>query len=84
MQPAPDGWRFFSADFSMQASSQKNYGNVTYVRNPEQVRRWHDLPDEVKDFPDAPALYIYGQGKTLEEAIADVEKQAKEIPLLEG
>ena len=63
-----EGWRFFSADFSVQANGKdKATGIVTLVRAPAEKTRWHKMPEEMKD--DGPPLYVIGHGMTLEDAI---------------
>ena len=67
-----EGWRFRSADFSMQASGWSGAkGTVMFIRSPEQCDIWYSLEDEVKDSDDCPALYVVGQGNTIEEAFVN-------------
>lgn len=81
-QPAPHGWAFSSADFSLQAAGKNPYGNVTFIRDEEERASWHKLPEEVKEQEDGPPLYIYGRGETLVAAIADAKAQMEEVPFL--
>jgi hypothetical protein len=65
-----EGWRFHSADFSVQANGKDNAtGIVTLVREPTEKARWHKMPEEIKEGEDAPPLYVIGHGMTLEDAI---------------
>lgn len=85
------GWRFMSADFSIQASGRDTApGNVSLVRSPEEKTRWHDMPEELKFGDDnGPPLYVVGYGMTLEQAITDANLKAslakripgKEVPM---
>ena len=64
------GWRFMTADFSIQAASyDKPMGSVTLVRSPDEKKKWHNLPDDVKESDDAPELYVHGHGATVEDAV---------------
>lgn len=75
-----DGWRFYTADFSIQASGKVgkhgSTGRVMLVRAPEEKARWNMLSDEEMDAPDCPELYIVGRGVTFEEAIANANLMA--------
>jgi hypothetical protein len=65
-----EGWRFQSADFSVQASGKDNAsGFVTLVRAPAEKTRWHKMPEEMKEDDNGPPLYVIGHGMTLEDAI---------------
>lgn len=65
-----EGWRFQSADFSVQANGKDNAtGIVTLVREPAEKARWHKMPDEMKEDDDGPPLYVIGHGMTIEDAI---------------
>ncbi len=79
-----NGWRFQSADFSVQASGKDTAsGIVTLVRSPDDKTRWHDMPEELKDDDYGPPLYVVGHGMTLEKAITDANLKAslaKRIP----
>ena len=77
----PDGWRFMTADFSVQAYGRTNAdsdGTVTFIRSPDQRARWHKLPDEVKEGDQIP-LYVAARGATLEEAFDRACKAAAEF-----
>ena len=77
------GWRFCTADFSVQASGDLEVsGSVTLVRSPEQKKRWHALPEELKEDDNGPVLYIIGHGLTFEDALENAIWYAKgELPL---
>jgi hypothetical protein len=77
-----DGWRFYTADFSVQASHDNEWmGNVRLMRSPEQVELWGKLPDEIIDSGDCP-LFITGRGYTFNEALQDAEQRASKYSLL--
>ena len=71
MQSAPEGWRFCTADFSMQACRGLATGTVLLIRDPDAKKAWHLQPEEVKAADDCPPLYISGEGKTFDEAMRD-------------
>ena len=81
-----DGWRFFSADFSMQASGKDTaHGVVTFVRSPDQKDLWHKMPKELIESEDCPPLYVSGKGLTFDDAFnnAIIESvNAKPIPVV--
>ena len=78
------GWLFSSADFSVQSSGQRGaLGNVMLIRTPKQKNLWHKIINGLDDDNTWPDLYARGKGMTIEEAIADANKNAKEIGLLE-
>jgi hypothetical protein len=65
-----EGWRFQSADFSVQASGKMEAsGFVTLVRAPAEKARWHQMPEESKEDESGPPLYAIGRGMTLEDAV---------------
>ena len=72
------GWVFHSADFSVQAGGRVGNaeGCVMLARVPEDVARWHRLPEEVRDVDDGPTIYACGRGFTLEEAVSDANFNA--------
>lgn len=76
------GWRFLSADFSVQALGGREFGRVTLVRDPEQRTKWHALPEDQRDADDGPALYVSGLGKTLSHALQDACTSAEKEGLL--
>ena len=66
------GWRFCTADFSIQAAGRGTIGRVMLIREPSEVAKWHLIPDEVReDEKLCPPLYMHGEGETLEEAITN-------------
>lgn len=80
------GWKFYSSDFSIQASEEKpkTPGTVTLIREPVQRFRWHELSEQIKESDICPELYVYGSGCTLEEAINKANlaaRNAKKIPI---
>jgi hypothetical protein len=79
----PKGWSFYSADFSRQAMGTSNFGSVTLIRDTEDRKRWHKLPESVKDCTEeCPTgrmlipLYVYGQGANIENAFAAAHQSA--------
>jgi len=80
-----DGWVFLSADFSLQASGKPNAtGIVTLVRSPSEKKKWHNLPEEVKEDVNGPALYVIGHGLTFYDALDNANYKAmKENPISE-
>ncbi len=77
------GWKFYNADFSVQASGCLVGGSVRLIRSPQNVQKWHEMDDDLKDSEDGPELYVQGTGFTIEEAIASANVaafNAKPIP----
>lgn len=74
-----NGWRFCSADFSVQASGRNDHalGHVLLVREPEAKARWLRLSDEEHEDPNGPELYVQGKGLTLLEALQNANERAK-------
>lgn len=67
-----EGWRFYSADFSIQANGDDDAkGIVVLVRAPSEKARWREMSEDMKDADDGPPLYVTGRGMTLEKAIID-------------
>lgn len=64
----PDGWRFFTADFSLQAAGKSETGSVMLIRDHAGKARWHAFSDEVQELV---PLYVSGNGRTVDEAISD-------------
>jgi hypothetical protein len=79
----PEGWRFYTADFSMQATGKRNCGSVMLIRDEKGVAEWHKLPADLKESDDGPPLYLSGTGKTLQEAIEEASARAIEAKLKE-
>ena len=65
------GWRFCTADFSIQAAGRGTIGRVMLIREPSEVAKWQSLPDEVVEGDDCPPLCMHGEGETFEEAITN-------------
>jgi hypothetical protein len=73
----PQGWSFYSADFSMLAMGSGNSGSVTLIRDEEGRKKWHKLPDCIKDCAEeCPPLYVYGTGATIEAAFVSAHHVA--------
>ena len=71
------GWRFMSADFSVQASGKdKATGFVMFVREPAETAKWHKMTEEDKEDENGPELYVVGHGMTIENAIRDANQKA--------
>lgn len=78
----PNGWKFLSADFSLMASGRPNaQGTVMFVRDDEERKAWHALPDELKE---SSALYVHGVGVTLNAAFRDAATKAAQASCLLG
>lgn len=73
---APDGWRFYFADFSMQAEGRGNIGSVMLIRDPDEKARWHMQDESDKECANGPPLYVTGCGETLEAALSEAEIKA--------
>lgn len=72
-----EGWRFQSADFSVQAGGKPGAtGFVTLVRSPEEKARWHQMSEDEKEDDSGPPLYVIGHGITLEDAIVSANLAA--------
>ena len=69
-QQIPKGWRFYSADFSIEDSR----GRVLLVRCREQREAWHQLSEEQQE---QTPLYAHGFGFSLEEAVRDAAHDAE-------
>ena len=78
------GWKFNSADFSVQSHGVGHeYGSVTLIRAPDERARWHQMSDEDKDDEDGPPLYIVGHGVTIQEAITNANLAASHaLPII--
>lgn len=71
----PDGWVFFTADFSLVSSEEfHNKGRVMFKRDPDGIFWWHSLPDKLKEDVE---FYVEGRGWTLEEAFEDAAMNAR-------
>ncbi|WP_250518634.1 hypothetical protein [Caballeronia sp. ATUFL_M1_KS5A] len=68
----PDGWRFYTADFS----GSRSPGSATLIRDDKGKAEWLALSDEEREATD---LYVFGRGNTFREAIdAAIAAIAKE------
>ena len=73
-----EGWRFSTADFSLQASGKERMGMVLLIREPSQKKVWNLLPQSIlEDDEICPPLYVSGLGETLEEAVKDANEKAR-------
>lgn len=70
----PEGWRFYTSDFSVDGSP----GSVTLKRNRAGEKWWLGLTDEQRE---TTSLYQFGRGMTIEKAIdaaaADIAGEKK-------
>lgn len=71
------GWRFQSADFSVQATGKAVTGIVTLVREPAEKERWFQMDEELREDHLGPPLYVLGHGMTIADAIAAANRAAK-------
>lgn len=78
IQKAPVGWRFYTADFSLQAAGLSETGRVLLIRSPEEKVRWHQQGEAIKDREDCPPLFIEGEGETFEDAMRDAESKTQD------
>ena len=77
------GWVFNTADFSMKAHGKSDTGRVTLVRDIENRKKWHALPDHVIESDDCPPLEVIGRGRTFEEAVKDANSKAAKAPAID-
>jgi len=70
------GWRFMSADFSIQAAGHPVAGHVALVRSPKELVRWHKMPEPMKEDDSGPPIYVNGSGMTIEKAIINANMAA--------
>jgi len=71
--PIPDGWCFYTADFSCRAHDATAMGSVTLVRDKAGCAAWYALSDEQRE---TTGLYVYGIGHTIDGAIAAASRYA--------
>lgn len=72
-----DGWLFWSADFSVQASGNgTEKGSVNLCRSPKQRKLWHKMPEGIYESDDCPPLIVSGRGVTFEEALTNANLAA--------
>jgi len=77
MKHVPEGWVFYTADFSVPARKGPKFrGSIMLIRSPEQMELWYKLPDEVKESDDCPPMFLSGEGFTLEEAFMNASTKA--------
>ncbi len=72
------GWRFYSADFSLNASdhSGKTPGTVRLIRDTESRKVWHKLSDaEKEEIP----LFVTGRGVDFQCALRDANSIANAV-----
>lgn len=70
------GWKFHTADFSLQAAGKSKLGQVKLVRDLENRRKWHLQDEETIESDDCPPLYAKGSGDTIENAIVSANMAA--------
>lgn len=64
----PSGWRFYSADFSVNAKDQRCPGHVMLIRDPDGKAAWLSLPHEEREVIE---LYVQGKGLTFDAALSN-------------
>jgi hypothetical protein len=69
----PDGWVFYTADFSRVAAGTCIRGSVTLTRDTAEYMKWMKLTEEEREYI---PLYISGHGLTVQEAIECAAKYA--------
>ncbi|MFA5377803.1 MAG: hypothetical protein WC455_18780 [Dehalococcoidia bacterium] len=75
MQETIEGWRFYSADFSIQATeAHDGTGTVTLIRAPDERERWHRMTEEEQELC---PLFVRGEGRTITEALTDAYTKAR-------
>ena len=68
-----EGWCFYSADFSMNASNPVNWGTVMLTRDDAGRKWWHDLSGEEREKID---LFVSGRGTTFDAAMKAANEKA--------
>ena len=68
-----EGWCFYSADFSMNASNPANWGTVMLTRDDAGRKWWHALSDEEREKID---LFVSGRGTTFDAAMKSANEKA--------
>ena len=68
-----EGWCFYSADFSMNASNPANWGTVMLTRDDAGRKWWHALSDEEREKID---LFVSGRGTTFDAAMKAANEKA--------
>ena len=79
-----NGWKFYSADFSINVGDPLRDGSVSLRRDPDGLQRWLEAVDKIDDADDYPALWVVARGLTLENAIINANLLAESTPPLEG
>ena len=72
-----EGWCFYSADFSMNASNPANWGTVMLTRDDAGRKWWHALSDEEREKID---LFVSGRGTTFDAAMKSANEKAAAAP----
>lgn len=69
------GWRFYSADFSCNATDPKGmkHGSVRLVRDPTQKAAWHSLNEDEKE---STPLFVSGNGVDFHSALQNANASA--------
>lgn len=68
-----EGWRLYSADFSMNARNPANWGTVMLTRDDSGSKWWHALSDEKREKID---LFVSGRGTTFDAALQAANEKA--------
>lgn len=69
------GWRFYSADFSLNAGdpARMAHGTVMLIRDPVQRESWNNMNDAQRE---EYALFVTGRGVDLHSALRDANSSA--------
>ncbi|QRE00420.1 hypothetical protein [Burkholderia phage BCSR52] len=70
------GWRFYTADFSLNAKNPNFVGHVSLIRDNANLQAFHKLPEEERENT---TILANGRGFTIEEAIDAANERAREI-----
>jgi hypothetical protein len=73
----PDGWVFYSADFSCVVSGRTLKGQIMLKRDPSGEKWWHSLTEEQQEETD---LYVRGNGVTIQSAIDEAASKIAASP----
>lgn len=68
-----EGWRFYSADFSITAHQPSQPGYVMLIRDEIGYKKWHSMDEAAKE--EIP-LFITGRGVTFEKALLHANENA--------
>lgn len=77
----PEGWAFYSADFSLNADEPLRSGRVMLRRTGRAYHAWHALPEAEKEVVD---LYVSGTGHDLAEAMHNAIRAATDAEMAKG